>query len=119
MRHLAAYLLLVAGGNTAPTAADVTTLLATVGITVDEARLNQLIAELDGKDINEVIESGKDKLLAGGFGGGGGAVAAAPAAAAAGAPAAKAEKPKEEEVDALDGGMEQFSNHINTNQSHQ
>ena len=83
MRHLAAYLLLVSGGNTAPTADDVTALLATVGITVDEARLNQLISELDGKDINEIIESGKDKLLAGGFGGGGAPVAAAPAGGAA------------------------------------
>ena len=122
MRHLAAYLLLVAGGNTAPTAADVTTLLATVGITVDEARLNQLIAELDGKDINEVIESGKDKLLAGGFGGGGGAVAAAPAAAGAPAAAPAAEKPKVEEVDALDGGMNSFllilSDHINNIQTY-
>ena len=38
------------------------------------------------------------------------AAAGAPAAAAAGAPAAekKAEKPKEEEVDALDGGMDMF-----------
>ena len=100
MRHLAAYLLLVAGGNSSPTADDITTLLGTVGITVDEDRLKQLISELDGKDINEIIESGKDKLLAGGFGGGGGAVAAAPAAGGS-APAAaeKApEKPKVEEV---------------------
>jgi len=100
MRHLAAYLLLVAGGNSSPTADDITTLLGTVGITVDEDRLKQLISELEGKDINEIIESGKDKLLAGGFGGGGGAVAAAPAAGGS-APAAaeKApEKPKVEEV---------------------
>ena len=42
--------------------------------------------------------------------GGGGGAAAAPAAAAgaAAAPAAKAEKPKVEEVDALDGGMNMF-----------
>jgi len=110
MRHLAAYLLLVAGGNSSPTAEDVTTLLGTVGVTVDEERLNQLISELDGKDINEVIESGKDKLLAGGFGGGGGAVASAPAAGGGAAPVAEkaAEKPKVEEVDALDGGMDMF-----------
>ena len=99
MRHLAAYLLLVAGGNTAPTAKDVTELLATVGVTVDEERLNQLISELDGKDINEVIESGKDKLLAGGFGGGGAPAAAPAAGGSAPAAAEKApEKPKVEEV---------------------
>jgi large subunit ribosomal protein LP2 len=99
MRHLAAYLLLVAGGNSSPTADDITTLLGNVGITVDEDRLKQLISELEGKDINEIIESGKDKLLAGGFGGGGGAVAAAPAGGSAPAAAEKApEKPKVEEV---------------------
>ena len=99
MRHLAAYLLLVAGGNSSPTADDITTLLGTVGITVDEDRLNQLISELDGKDINEIIESGKDKLLAGGFGGGGGVAAAPAAGGSAPAAAEKApEKPKVEEV---------------------
>ena len=46
-------------------------------------------------------------ILLGG-GGGGGAAPAAAAAAPGDAPAAKAEKPKVEEVDALDGGMDMF-----------
>lgn len=87
MRHLAAYLLLVAGGNEAPSAADVTALLATVGVEVDNERLTQLIGELEGKDVNELIALGREKLHVGGAPAGG----AAPAAAAAGAPAAAGE----------------------------
>ncbi len=111
MRHLATYLLLVAGGNASPSAADVTNALATVGLEVDEERLNQLISELEGKDVEELIEQGKKQLVQLGGGGGGGAApaaAAAPAAGGAGAPAKKEEKPKEEEVDALEGGMDMF-----------
>ena len=106
MRHLAAYLLLVSGGNAAPTAADVKALLATAGIEVDEERLSTLISELAGKDLAELVKMGEDKLAKVPAGG-----AAAPAAAAdAGAAPAAAAAPvaKEEEVDALDGGMDMF-----------
>lgn len=54
MKHLAAYLLLGLGGNTSPSAADVKAVLESVGIEADESRLNTLISELEGKDINEV-----------------------------------------------------------------
>ena len=54
MKHLAAYLLLQTGGNASPSAADVKELLSTVGIDAEEERLDKLIAELEGKDINEV-----------------------------------------------------------------
>ncbi|KAJ1439360.1 60s acidic ribosomal protein-domain-containing protein [Ochromonadaceae sp. CCMP2298] len=107
MRHLAAYLLLVAGGNAAPTAEQVTTLLGEAGIEVETERLTQMLGELEGKDIGEIIADGKLKLMAAGASSG-----PAPAAAAGGAPAAAAaaapEKPKEEEVDALAGGMDMF-----------
>jgi large subunit ribosomal protein LP2 len=108
MRHLAAYLLLKIGGNDAPTAEDVTNLLSQAGIDVDSERLNQLLGELEGKDLAELYALGKDKLVVAG----GVAAAAAPAAGGA-APAAaeapkKEEKPKVEEVDALDGGMDMF-----------
>ena len=78
MRHLAAYLLLVAGGNEKPTKDDVSKLLSSVGIEADSERLSTLIGELEGKDVNELIALGKDKLCASG-----GAAAAAPAPAAA------------------------------------
>jgi ribosomal protein L12E/L44/L45/RPP1/RPP2 len=109
MRHLATYLLLVAGGNASPSAADVTAALSAVGIEADQERLNQLIADLAGKDIEELIAEGKKSLVK--FGGGGAPAAAASAAPAAGAaPAAEKpkEKPKVEEVDALEGGMDMF-----------
>ena len=49
MKHLATYMLLVAGGNATPSAEDVTKALSTVGIDADEARLASLIKELEGK----------------------------------------------------------------------
>lgn len=54
MKHLAAYLLLTLGGNTAPSAADVKAVLESVGIEADSERLDKLISELEGKDLNEV-----------------------------------------------------------------
>jgi large subunit ribosomal protein LP2 len=54
MKHLAAYLLLGLAGNDSPSAADVKNVLESVGIEADEERLNTLISELEGKDINEV-----------------------------------------------------------------
>jgi len=54
MKHLAAYLLLGLGGNTSPSAKDVKAVLESVGIEADDERLNKLIAELKGKDLQEV-----------------------------------------------------------------
>lgn len=54
MKHLAAYLLLGLGGNASPSAADVKKVLDSVGIEADDDRLEKLISELEGKDINEV-----------------------------------------------------------------
>ncbi|KAF9081971.1 60S acidic ribosomal protein P2, partial [Mortierella sp. AD031] len=54
MKYLAAYLLLTIGGNAAPSAKDITALLATVGIEAESERIETLIAQLAGKDINEV-----------------------------------------------------------------
>lgn len=56
MKYLAAYLLLGLGGNTSPSAEDVKSVLEAVGIETDEERLNKLISELEGKDINEVCD---------------------------------------------------------------
>ena len=108
MRHIAAYLLAVLGGNESPSAADVKSILASVGVDADEDRLTCLLKELDGKDINELLESGTKKLAK--FGGGGPAVAAGGAAAggdAGAAEEAKKEESEEEEAD-LGGGMDMF-----------
>lgn len=54
MKHLAAYLLLTLGGNASPSAEDVKTVLSSVGIEAEDERLEKLISELSGKDVNEV-----------------------------------------------------------------
>ena len=54
MKHLAAYLLLSLGGNTSPSASDIKEVLESVGIDADESRLDTLISELKGKDLQEV-----------------------------------------------------------------
>lgn len=58
MKHIAAYLLLQTGGNASPSASDIKGLLDTVGIEADQAQLDKLISELEGKDINQVSRKG-------------------------------------------------------------
>lgn len=57
MKHLAAYLLLKLGGNDSPAASDIKAVLSSVGIDADDERLDKLIGELKGKDLNEVCHS--------------------------------------------------------------
>ncbi|KAF9917487.1 60S acidic ribosomal protein P2 [Lobosporangium transversale] len=90
MKYLAAYLLLAIGGNTSPSAKDITSLLSTVGIESESERIDSLISQLSGKDINELIAEGTSKLASVPAGG------AAAAPAAAGGAAAAAEEKKEE-----------------------
>ncbi|WFD40748.1 uncharacterized protein MJAP1_003737 [Malassezia japonica] len=104
MKLIAAYLLLSLA-NESPKAEDVTKLLGTVGIEADSERLEKLISELEGKNLQELIAEGQEKLASVPSGG---AVAAAPAAggAAAGGDAAPAaEEKKEEEKEESDDDM--------------
>uniref|UniRef100_A0A7N0RHU5 Uncharacterized protein n=1 Tax=Kalanchoe fedtschenkoi TaxID=63787 RepID=A0A7N0RHU5_KALFE len=101
MKVLAAFLLAVLGGNAAPSAADLKKILGSVGAEADEDRIELLLSEVKGKDITELIASGREKLASVPSGGGGGAVAVSAGAgggAAAAAPAA-AEAKKEEKVE--------------------
>ncbi|KAJ8587328.1 ribosomal protein 60S [Rhizopogon salebrosus TDB-379] len=106
MRHIAAYLLLQIGGNASPSAADVQKVLAAVGIEADDERLEKLISELDGKDVNALIAEGSAKLSSVPSGG---AVAASAPAAGGGAPAAaaaeEAKEEKKEEKEESDDDM--------------
>ena len=81
MKLIAAYLLLSLA-NENPSAEDITKLLSTVGIEADSERLEKLMSELSGKDINALIAEGQEKLASVPSGG---AVAAAPAAGGAAA----------------------------------
>ncbi|KAJ5711404.1 hypothetical protein N7488_005560 [Penicillium malachiteum] len=103
MKYLAAYLLVALGGNESPAASDVKEVLSSVGIDADSERLDKLIAELQGKSLQELITEGSAKL-ASVPSGGAGAAAAAPAAGGAAAEAAP-EAAKEEEKEESDDDM--------------
>lgn len=73
MKHLAAYLLLVLGGNESPSAADVTAMLKKVDVEADAAQVEVLIKGMEGKKLDDVLKEGEAKLISvGGSGGGGG-----------------------------------------------
>jgi ribosomal protein L12E/L44/L45/RPP1/RPP2 len=55
MRHLAAYLLLVLGGNATPSAEQVNAVITAAGGEADEAKVTALLADLEGKDIHELL----------------------------------------------------------------
>lgn len=93
MRYVAAYLLATLGGKDKVTAGDVEKILSSVGIEVDSEKLSLVIKSLAGKNLEELIAAGREKLSALPAGG----AAAAPAAAGAAAPAAAAAAEKKEE----------------------
>ena len=96
MKYLAAYLLLVQGGNTSPSASDISALLEQVGAEVESSKLDLLLKELEGKDLQELIAEGNTKFAS--VPSGGAAAASSGSAAAAGGAAAEAEEEKEEEA---------------------
>nr|XP_033784052.1 60S acidic ribosomal protein P2 isoform X2 [Geotrypetes seraphini] len=59
MRYVAAYLLAVLGGNECPNSKDLKKILDSVGIETDDQRINKVISELNGKNIEEVIAQGE------------------------------------------------------------
>lgn len=84
MRYVAAYLLATLGGKETVAAGDVEKILSSVGIEVDAEKLQLVIKSLAGKNLEELIAAGREKLSALPVGG----AAAAPAAAGAAAPVA-------------------------------
>ncbi|XP_019570347.1 large ribosomal subunit protein P2 isoform X2 [Rhinolophus sinicus] len=96
MRYVASYLLAALGGNTSPSAKDIKKILDSVGIEADDDRLNKVISELNGKNIEDVIAQGIGKL-ASVPAGGAVAVSAAPGAAAPAAGSAPAAEEKKDE----------------------
>ena len=97
MRYVAAYLLAVLGGNTDPSTADIEKILSSVGIDADGERLKLVVSQLKGKNTEELIASGREKLCS--MPAGGAVAAPAAGAAPAAAAAAPAEKKKEEKVE--------------------
>ena len=58
MRYVAAYLLAILGGKVNPNQTDIEKILSSIGIEVDAEKLQIVIKELNGKNIEEVIAQG-------------------------------------------------------------
>lgn len=58
MRYVAAYLLASLGGKSSPSAADIDKILSSVGIESEDDKVKKVLAELNGKDLEELIEEG-------------------------------------------------------------
>ena len=99
MRHIAAYALLVLGGQEEPTAKDVAKVMKDAGASGDDDKIAALCEALKGKAFHELVATGLAKM--------GSMGTAAPAAgkAAPVAAAAKEAEPEEEEVDMDMGGL--------------
>ncbi len=99
MKHIAAYALLVLGGNDKPTAAQVEKVVKDSGVEADKEKIEALVSAMEGKEFHELVEAGIAKLGSMGSG-------SAPAAAAAAPAEAKAEEKEEEPEEDVDiGGM--------------
>ncbi|XP_041017030.1 60S acidic ribosomal protein P2-like [Juglans microcarpa x Juglans regia] len=91
---------LVLGGNIRPSAENLKDILGSVGAEVDDDKIELLLSEVKGKDITELIASGREKLASVPSGGGGAiAVAAIGGGGSAAAAPAAAEPKKEEKVE--------------------
>ncbi|KAG2672378.1 hypothetical protein I3760_13G037300 [Carya illinoinensis] len=99
MKVIAAYLLAVLGGNISPSAENLKDILGSVGAEVDDDKIELLLSEVKGKDVTELIASGREKLASVPSGGGAVAVAATGGGGGAAAAPAAAESKKEEKVE--------------------
>ncbi|KAJ5347141.1 60S acidic ribosomal protein P2 [Penicillium brevicompactum] len=89
-----------------PSSADIKAVLSSVGIDAEGDRLEKVVSELQGKDLNELIAEGSTKLAS--VPSGGAAAAAAPAGGAAPAEEKKEEKEEEKEESDEDMGFGLF-----------
>ncbi|XP_010425874.1 PREDICTED: 60S acidic ribosomal protein P2-4 [Camelina sativa] len=107
MKVAAAFLLAVLGGNANPSAENIKDIIGAVGADVDGESIDLLLKEVSGKDIAELIASGREKLASVPSGGACVAVAAAPSSGGGGAAPAAAEKKeaKKEEKEESDDDM--------------
>ena len=94
MKHIAAFALLVLGGNEKPTAADVEKFLKDSGVKADSENIKRMIDAFEGKNFHELVQGGLEKMSSMGS-----SAAAAPAGGAAKVEVVDAKKEEEEEVD--------------------
>jgi large subunit ribosomal protein LP2 len=105
MKYLAAYLLLVQGGNATPAVADIKSVLEAAGVEVEESRISALLESLEGKTLEEVIAAGNQKLASVPTGGSAAPAAAAAAGSTEEAAAEEVEEAKEESDDDMGFGL--------------
>merc|ERR1739838_250037 len=101
MRYVAAALLAALGGKSID-ANNIKSILGSVGIEAESDKIDLVVKELAGKDIEELIAEGQTKLASMPAGGGGAAPAAGGAAAPAADAGAKEEKKEEPEEESDD-----------------
>ena len=58
MKYIAAYALLVLGGNASPSTADVEKVLKEAGIKAEAEHLERVVSSLQGKQFHELVQSG-------------------------------------------------------------
>merc|ERR1712154_349088 len=93
-------------GRGEPSADNIKKILSSVGIDADDEKVNQVVSELAGKDIEELIKEGTEKLGSVPAGAAPAAGGAAPAGdAAPAAAAAKEPEPESEEDDDMGFGL--------------
>ncbi|CAH8263923.1 unnamed protein product [Arabidopsis lyrata] len=106
MKVVAAFLLAVLSGKASPTSGDIKTILGSVGAETEDSQIELLLKEMKGKDLAEVIASGREKLASVPSGGGGGVAVASAPSGGGGAPAAESKKEeKKEEKEESDDDM--------------
>ena len=98
MRQIAAYLLAVLGGNNHPSVEDLRKIFQAGGVEFEEEKATQLINELKGKNVYDIMKLGSSKLATFGGGRGGSAPSGGSAPTTTTAPVEeKKEEPKKEE----------------------
>lgn len=105
MRYVAAYMLAALGGQESPKAADIEKILSSVGIEADKERLTKVVSELSGKNLEELITQGREKLSSMPVGGAAVAASAAPVAAAEAGKKEEKKEEKKEDTESEDDDM--------------
>merc|ERR1712048_431671 len=105
MKYVAAYLLAAQSGS-APSKDAVTKILESIGADIESDKLDKVFAELEGKNVDDVISEGMSLLAS--VPSGGAAPAAAAGGAAEAAPAEEEKKESSEEESDSDMGFDLF-----------
>ena len=86
-------------------AADIKNVLETVGAEAEDEKIEKLLADLEGKNVEELIKEGLEKLVSIPTGGAAPAASAAPAAEEKKEEEKKEEEEEEEDIDMSGGGL--------------